>query len=123
VSTPPHDGGPSTPFTREELADLQAGLLSTEEEKELRMRMEEDPAAAHQMLADLAAVDEAFPDPAHVNEPLDVPPVVAAGWQLAIAREAQRRAMGYPPGSDDEDGPAAATPRPNDAPPDGRADS
>lgn len=102
MSTPPQDGGPPTPFTFEELANLQAGLLTAEEEKELRMRMEDDPAVAQEMLTALAAVDEAFPDPPHVDEPLDVPPLVAARWQLAVAREAERRAMGYPPEAPDE---------------------
>lgn len=118
VSTPPQDGGP--PFTYEELADLQAGLLTAEEEKELRMRMDDEPAVAQKMLADLAAVDEAFPDPPHVNEPLDVPPLVAARWQLAIAFEAERRALGYPtdpPG--EEAGPADIPAQPPDeVPPD-----
>lgn len=31
------------------------------------------------------------------DKPLEVPPLVAAQWQSAIAREAQRRVLGLPP--------------------------
>lgn len=100
MSTPPDDHEPSVPFTPEELAKLQAGLLTTEEEKDLRMRMEKDPDAANDILARLEAVDRMFPEPPNVEAPLSVPPHVAARWQLAIAREAERRALGYPSEAD-----------------------
>lgn len=102
MSTPPDEPPRSQPFSYDELADLQAGLLGAEEEERLRMRMEHNPDDAERMLAELAAVEADFPDPPHVEQPLDVPPHVAARWQSAIAREAERRALGLPPDPDDQ---------------------
>jgi hypothetical protein len=109
VSTPPEGSGPPSPFSYEELADLQAGQLTAGEESELRMRMEDHPDRARKMLADLAAVDAIFPDPPNVDAPLEVPHQVTARWQLAIAEEAERRASG-----DDDDGePGHSSPNPD----------
>ena len=60
------------------------------------MLMDDDPDRARQMPADLEGVEAEFPDPPGAHEPLHVPPLVTARWQLAIAREAELRARGYP---------------------------
>lgn len=107
MTAPPEDPAASAPFSWEELAHLRAGLLSGGEQERLGMLMDHSPDRARQMLADLDAVEAEFPDPPNAHEPLQVPPHVAARWQSAIAREAQRRARG-----DTSSGPAnpATTP-------------
>lgn len=102
VSTPP-DADPPRPLTFEELADLQAGLLNAQQEEELRERMLKDPGRAARMLGALAEVDRAFPGHGAPGEQ-DVPPQVAARWQMAIAEEAERRARGYPVAPDEDAG-------------------
>lgn len=96
MSSPPEDPNSPAPFGWEDLADLQAGMLTTVEEERLRLLMEHNPELTQRMLADLAAVESEFPDPPNAHEPLQVPPHVAARWQSAIAREAERRSHGYP---------------------------
>lgn len=91
MSTTPEPGA-AAPFTYEELADLQAGVLTETEKADLRLRIQHHPQLAQRMLAALNEVDQLFPDPPDVDAPLDVPPGVLARWQLAIAREAEWRA-------------------------------
>lgn len=110
MNTPPEDLESSAPFSWEELADLRGGMLTAEDEERLRMLMDDNPETAREMLAHLDAVEAEFPDPPDAHEPLDVPPHVAARWQSAISREAERRALGYPteppidPGATDDRG-------------------
>ncbi|MBW0102927.1 hypothetical protein [Pseudonocardia sp. KRD291] len=104
MNTPPEDPNSSVPFTWEELADLRAGMLTAAEEERLRMLMDDNPDLAQHMLADLDAVEAEFPDPPHAHEPLEVPRHLAARWQSAIAREAERRALGYPADASSEPG-------------------
>lgn len=104
MTTPPEDPNSPAPFSWEDLADLRAGILTAGEEERLRILMDDNPDLAQRMLADLAAVETEFPDPPNAHDPLHVPPHVAARWQSAIAREAERRAHGYradPPDSPD----------------------
>ena len=84
------DGSPS--FSLTELAYLRAGALGADEEEELRSRIEQNPRIAQEMLAQLDAIDDRFPDPPNIEAPLEVPPRVAARWELAIAQEAAERA-------------------------------
>lgn len=95
MTTPPEDPNSPAPFSWEDLADLRAGTLTAGEEERLRILMDHNPDLAQRMLADLAAVETEFPDPPNAHDPLHVPPHVAARWQSAIAREAERRAHGY----------------------------
>lgn len=95
MTTPPEDPNPPAPFSWEDLADLRAGTLTAGQEERLRIVMDHNPDLAHRMLADLAAVETEFPDRPNAHDPLHVPPQVAARWQSAIAREAERRAHGY----------------------------
>lgn len=95
MTTPPEDPKPPAPFSWEDLADLRAGTLTAGEEERLRIVMDHNPDLAHRMLADLVAVETEFPDPPNAHDPLHVPPQVAARWQSAIARAAERRAYGY----------------------------
>lgn len=121
MSSPPEDPNSPAPFSWEDLADLQAGTLTAVEQERLRLQMEHNPELAQRMLADLDAVESEFPDPPHAHEPLHVPPHVAARWQSAIAREAERRAHGCPadPADADVDTPGATGSEPTDrcAPP------
>lgn len=96
MSTTP-EPGEGVPFTYEELADLQAGVLAEAEETDLRMRIQQNPQTAQRMMTALDMVDRLFPDPPGVETPLEVPPEVAARWQLAIANEAHRRARAAGP--------------------------
>ncbi|GAA1852915.1 hypothetical protein GCM10009772_32210 [Pseudonocardia alni subsp. carboxydivorans] len=95
MTTPPEDRNSPAPLSWEDLADLRAGTLTAGQEERLRIVMDRNPDLAHRMLAELAAVETEFPDPPNANDPLHVPPQVAARWQSAIAREAERRANGY----------------------------
>lgn len=97
VNTPAADQPDSSaPFRCEELADLRAGLLTTDEQARLRSLMNHHPDRARHMIADLDAVETEFPDPPHAHEPLHVPHHVVARWQSAIAHEAERRARRHP---------------------------
>ncbi|MFP5070894.1 hypothetical protein ACLFMI_14670 [Pseudonocardia nantongensis] len=115
MTTPPEDPNSPAPFSWEDLADLRAGILTAEEEERLRILMDHNPDLAQRMLADLAAVETEFPDPPNAHDPLQVPPHVAARWQSAIAREAERRAYEYSTDPDAKlDSSGTTGPEPND---------
>jgi hypothetical protein len=69
----------------EELADLDAGLLTEEEEKRLRSRIAQDPAAA-EMLAALAQVHDDLGALGQLDD--EVPDDVVARLDAAVAAEA-----------------------------------
>lgn len=57
--------------------------------------MEQNPELADRMAKALAQVEAEFPDPPNALDPLHVPAHVAARWQAAICREAERRALDH----------------------------
>lgn len=57
--------------------------------------MEQNSELGDRLAKALAEVEAEFPDPPNAHEPLRVPAHVAARWQSAIAREAERRALNY----------------------------
>ncbi|GAA1827551.1 hypothetical protein GCM10009772_01700 [Pseudonocardia alni subsp. carboxydivorans] len=61
--------------------------------------MEQNSELAARIAKALAEVQAEFPDPPNAHEPLHVPAHVAARWQSAIAREAERRARNYDDGA------------------------
>lgn len=97
IPPPKDDHDVSAAIDWEDLADLHAGMLSTDDEERLQRLMDQHPELAQRMLADLDAVESEFPDPPGAHAPLHVPPHVAARWQSVIAHEAERRAQGPDP--------------------------